>query len=281
MLKLLTLFLFNLFLYAKSSVWIVENNLNKLYLGGTIHLLKESDYPLPKEFFKAYKNSDIIVFETDINISKREAQKLLLEMGTYPADVNIKDKISPKNYKRLQKYCEKIGFPLFYIEQLKLPLALTTLITIEEKKRGYSAEFGVDNYFYKKAIADKKEIETFETPKEQMEFIVKMGEGKENEFIEKFFEDVEKNLHDLDKIIKSWKKGDNSILIKYLQDFKKYPSSYQNLLVKRNSNWLKKIEKYLKTPKVEFILVGTAHLIGKDGLITKLRNLGYRVKRVE
>ena len=46
---------------------------------------------------------------------------------------------------------------------------------------------------------------------------------------------------------------------------------YQRLLVDRNRNWLPKIEALFARPGRAFIVVGAAHLVGADGLISMLR----------
>ena len=38
---------------AESSVWSIHSGDNVLYLGGTVHLLRPGDYPLPEEFEQA------------------------------------------------------------------------------------------------------------------------------------------------------------------------------------------------------------------------------------
>ncbi|MDR0639460.1 MAG: TraB/GumN family protein [Spirochaetaceae bacterium] len=55
------------FLYGETSVWKISNGDNVLYLGGTIHLLRESDYPLPQAFEAAFEQSDILVFEASVD----------------------------------------------------------------------------------------------------------------------------------------------------------------------------------------------------------------------
>ena len=52
--------------YAQSSVWKVSKGEKQLYIGGTIHMLSQSDYPLPTEFEEAYDRSKIVVFETNL-----------------------------------------------------------------------------------------------------------------------------------------------------------------------------------------------------------------------
>ena len=58
---------------AASPVWLIEKDDNLLFLSGTIHLLSQADYPLPKGFDSAYQYADILVFESDIGAMKRPA----------------------------------------------------------------------------------------------------------------------------------------------------------------------------------------------------------------
>jgi uncharacterized protein YbaP (TraB family) len=50
--------------------------------------------------------------------------------------------------------------------------------------------------------------------------------------------------------------------------------------VQRNNNWLPKIKNMLKEPGTEYILVGVGHLIGPDGILTRLEKDGYKVDQI-
>ena len=51
---------------AETSVYEITKGNQTIYLGGTIHVLRNSDYPLPAEFEHAYENAKILVLETDM-----------------------------------------------------------------------------------------------------------------------------------------------------------------------------------------------------------------------
>jgi uncharacterized protein YbaP (TraB family) len=48
--------------FAESSVWKIRKGDSAIYLGGTFHILRQADFPLPDEFEKAYAASDMVVF---------------------------------------------------------------------------------------------------------------------------------------------------------------------------------------------------------------------------
>ena len=47
------------FAFADTSVWVVESGARRVYLGGTIHILRAWDFPLPSEFDKAYQQANV------------------------------------------------------------------------------------------------------------------------------------------------------------------------------------------------------------------------------
>lgn len=49
-----------------APVWQVTQGNNTFYLGGTIHVLSQEDYPLPASFELAYGASEMLFFETDV-----------------------------------------------------------------------------------------------------------------------------------------------------------------------------------------------------------------------
>jgi uncharacterized protein YbaP (TraB family) len=73
-------------LYGETSVWKISSGDNVLYLGGTIHVLRESDYPLPEPFDAAFEQSDNIVFETSVDdplaLLEKEPVKAFLDEST-------------------------------------------------------------------------------------------------------------------------------------------------------------------------------------------------------
>src|SRR4051812_36098491 len=48
------------------SLWKVEGKKAAVYLLGSIHVLKEEDYPLAEPIEKAFTNSEVVAFETDV-----------------------------------------------------------------------------------------------------------------------------------------------------------------------------------------------------------------------
>ncbi len=272
--------IFNAHAYAKSPVWKISKDGYHLFIGGTIHLLTKSDYPLPRAFETAYNNSMLLVLETDLQkFGAPEFQQEILQSSIYSGEQNITQFLKPSTMLALETHLANRGIPMEPMLKLKPGMLSVTLTVVELKRLGLVGT-GVDEFFNLRALNDSKEIKHLETVYEQLEFLSKMGEGIENELIEYTLND----LKDLPKLFGSikeaWKNGDNGRLQKVALDpwRDRFPKLYNSLLVERNNNWIPKIEKMLKTKEVEFVLFGALHLAGEKGILTQLKALGYRIE---
>ena len=61
---------------------------------------------------------------------------------------------------------------------------------------------------------------------------------------------------------------------------KEYPDIYKKMLLDRNINWISKIDSYLDSEEVEFVMVGALHLPGPEGVLEMLREQGYELSQL-
>ena len=61
--------------------------------------------------------------------------------------------------------------------------------------------------------------------------------------------------------------------------FKDHPEMYRLFVVQRNRNWVELIEPMTKRDESVLIIVGAAHLVGRDSVPALLRAKGYHVEQ--
>lgn len=267
---------------AQTSIWKVEGNGNTLYIGGTIHILRPQDYPLPVEFDSAYERADVIVLEADIKKFEEPgmAQTLMMK-AMYQDEQTLTSVLSKEVYADLSRESTKLNIPLASMDKFKPSLVILSLAVMKMQQLGISAD-GVDKHFHERASKDSVDILFLETVEEQIDLIANMGEGNENEFVQYSLKDFEQMEKDLMEMIATWRDGSATVMLSQLDKMaKEFPALYQSLLVTRNNNWLPTIDNFLKDEKIEFIMVGTLHLYGTDGVLDKLRAKGYGVDKFE
>jgi uncharacterized protein YbaP (TraB family) len=278
----LCFFVFQISAYAQSPVWKISKGGNHLFVGGTIHVLSSSDYPLPDAFDSAYKNSTVLVLEADMQkVNAPEMRQAFLQIALYQGEQQITHYLQPGTVQELEAHLASRGIPLEKMVKFKPGLLSVALLTMELQRLG-QAGTGVDKFYNLKALDEKRTIVFLETVTEQLTFIAEMGEGREDDFIHYSLKDLNDLPNVLQALKDAWRNGDNAqmqkLALKPLKDG--FPKIYTSLVVDRNNNWLPKIETMLKTKDVELILVGSLHLAGNEGILEKLKKLGYTVENI-
>jgi len=265
---------------AKSPVWQVSKGNNFLYIGGTVHVLGNNDYPLPPAFEEAYNNSKKLIFEIDINkMESPEIQMLVASKMKYSDGSTLKDHLKPETYATLKEYLKPLGIPVITFEDFKPSLVSLMLTMMELQKLGI-AGIGVDKYYNSKATQDYKSLGKLETIEEQINFLTKMGDGDPDEYILYTLNEIEELSETFTSLKDAWRNGDTDKLAEIaITPLNQFPDIYEMLIVKRNNAWVPQIEAMLKTKEVEMILVGALHLAGKDSVLKQLESRGYTVEQ--
>jgi len=90
-------------------------------------------------------------------------------------------------------------------------------------------------------------------------------------------ESADSEQSQIKSIATAWRAGDVPAMERLaLSDMKDAPEVYEMLLVSRNRRWVPKVEACMQTNRC-FVVVGAAHLIGPDGLVSLLQQRGYAV----
>lgn len=272
--------IFPILVFAESSVWKVSKGQSELFIGGTIHVLSQQDYPLPQEFDQAYHKADMLVLETDFSAMAEPAvQQQLLMRVMYSDGRTLKDDLTDSTYRKLSDYAASTGFLMEVLNQFKAPMVVITL-TMAELQRLGMADTGVDNYYLAKALQEGKQLGELESVELQMDIIANMGKGHEDEMVLSTIDDLRELPTMMNALKTAWRTGnmaelDKIAIIPMRQEF---PTIYQSILVERNNSWIPKIEALLETPETEFVLVGALHLAANDGVIAQLIKRGYKVE---
>ena len=266
---------------AETSLYEITKGDQKMYLGGTIHVLRNSDYPLPPEFEQAYEKAKILVLETDLKkASSPEFGQQMAQAFMYSDGKNLSQDLKPALWKELQAFSDKRQFPLGQMSMFKAMFVSLSLSIAEMQRQGFGVGQGVDSYFYQKAILSGKATQELETTGDVLTHLTMLADVDANVIIKATLRDLHKMDGMLEKSVGYWRSGELEKLDKEMAaDMRKEtPEIYQQLLVVRNQAWLPKIEQMLTTPDVELVLVGSLHLSSKDGLLAQLKQRGYNIK---
>ncbi|MDO6561763.1 TraB/GumN family protein [Amphritea sp. 1_MG-2023] len=265
-----------------SSVWQVSDGDHVLYLGGTVHVLRQQDYPLPVEFDRAFLRADRLVFETDLaQLQSVAVQQRMQQAIRYGDGSGLSQRLSAELYQRLESVWQHYGLPVEVLNELRPSGVVITLTMLNLKQMGVDAQ-GIDDFYYTRAMQQGKPVSGLESVDQQIDFLSRMGEGDEETFMRLSLDELDESAALIDEILTAWRRGHLDELEHLLVDDMRrdFPAQYQTLLVGRNQHWMPQIKNMLRDRPVELVLVGSGHLAGEDGLIEQLQLAGYQVKRL-
>lgn len=269
----------------KSFLWKISSKGITAYILGSIHLAKESLYPLDKKIEDAFTNSDTLVVEVDINESNQIAmQGLMVQAAFYVDGKTLSEHISKSTYELLNKRFEKLGVSIEQFNVYKPWFLALTLTNLELAKLGFNPDYGIDRHFIAKARHSGKRILELES----FDFQIKLFDQFSDKYQELFLLYTLKDLDMLEKktdlLMNSWVSGDSKTMEGLAfeglkQDYQLQPI-YEKLFFERNKKMVSKIEEYFKTKGSYFIVVGTGHLVGDKSITEELKNKGYALEQL-
>jgi uncharacterized protein YbaP (TraB family) len=263
-------------------LWEARGKSNSVYLLGSIHFAKDDFYPLAKPIEQAYERSSIIVFEANLGEMKSmETQATMLKAGMCPPGETLSQQVGKETYSALQSRLKNTGVDPSLLDPMKPWLASVTVVALELQKLGFNPGQGIDEHFYSRAKADKKEIRGLETVDFQISLFADLSREDSEFLLKSMLEDAARFPKIFADVIEAWKIGDAAKIEQLLlESTKKYPAILKKFLADRNRAWLPKIEELLAGDKNVFVVVGMGHLVGTDGVVQLLKKKGIRVEQL-
>lgn len=266
---------------GKSFLWKVQSGTQVLYLAGSVHALGADSYPLSAAYENAFAAAETLVEE--INLAEAEqlaAAPLLLAKGLYTDGRTFEGVVAKETAVLVATRLRDAGIPPEMIRAMKPWMVMLMITAFEAQKAGLDAALGLDKYFFDKARAAGKTIVALETAESQIDRFDTMPEALQEQMLRSTLTELEAQRNSVTAMITAWRTGDAARLeTMALSSFDGYRGAYASLIVERNANWMPQIEACMARPQPCFVVVGAAHLVGPDGLLTLLRKKGYRVEQ--
>jgi uncharacterized protein YbaP (TraB family) len=260
---------------AKTCVWkITSPSGGVLYLGGTLHRLRSTEYPLPPSYNRAFDLSQRIAFEETPGTVNSVDQ--LEKLAIYPKGDELKNHVDPRTYEYILKVFGRAGIPADKLARYR-PWFLVFLLSSGGSGRGP----GVESYFTGRAKHYNWPIEGLESNRDHLQVFSGLTDRQGEAFLLlTFIQAKSGSKDDSSKVSAAWRSGDPEFLERLTRtEYRDFPAMADRLLTVRNQAWIPKIENWLRSGKTYFVLAGAAHMGGSNGLIALLRARGYQIEQ--
>jgi uncharacterized protein YbaP (TraB family) len=250
--------------FYQPKLWKLSSTDNAVYLLGSIHVGTPEMYPLPKAIEEAFAASSVLLVETysppSDHTNEAVVENIMQEKGFYPRNDSLWKHIGKEARHRLMDFCKKNRF----LEKSEIrpkdlarirPWVVALFVDFSPAlSRGMDPDLGIDKHFVTEAelAAAAKRIVGIESE----EFQARLLSG--------FSEDLQ---------------------VKWLEaklglDVNGVEAIEEALVADRNVHMAELAEQFLRGKEQAFMVVGSAHVGGDQGVVRLIEVRGYKVEEV-
>ena len=246
----------------------------RAWLFGTIHALPDGTKWRSEILNQSIDRAGMLMVEIAALENEPRTRAVFARLATTPGQPDVGLKVNVADRPRLFEMIRKTG-----LSPRELSATETWAVALLLAQLGGTgdAENGADRAIVRVFLG--REIAEFEGVEKQLGIFDQLPEREQRDLLSAVIEEVRE---DPSKLRRAWLEGDENTLLEAMNTgMLSDPELRQALLVGRNQAWLEQLEPRIKTGDRPFVAVGTAHLLGDDGLIQMLRDRGYTVSRLQ
>ena len=254
-----------------------------MWLLGSVHYLRESDYPLPPIVDRLYGQSDALVMEIDLDDLDAVAfQSWIAQIGMLAPDRTLQDELAPPLHERAEALATELGLDWTVATRFEPWLLAITLMDLGMNAIGFRADLGLEEHFLRLAVSDGKDILGLETVDDQIGIFDGLPVNEQADLLAQTLADLDALEHEIEELVTAWRDGRlDALTSQLIADFASFPELYDPLVTRRNQRWLGRLETLLSDEESYLVVVGALHLVGEGSVIELLGDRGFTVTPVE
>ncbi len=266
---------------ADPALWLAEDADTKIYLFGTVHLLKPGLRWFDGAVKSAWDSSDTAVFEVLPGDDPAETVAIFQRLGTDTSGTRLRDRLEGADRTQYESAMTSLGIPSPIFDSFEPWLATVNLSLMSFAKAGFDPNNGVEQVLQTKAKAAGKQMIGLETVEQQLGFLDGLPMTSQVQWLNETVDTLPEAEAALDEMVGDWAGGDPEKLADLLNEGMSDPELRATMLTRRNANWAKWIDQRLATPGTVFLAVGSGHLAGADSVQDQLKQYDVEAARIE
>lgn len=263
---------------TSSLLWEISGNglRQPSYIFGTIHMICPDDFIWSTAIDSAINKVSQICFEMNIadpKVSGKVGMSMLNPKGKL-----LSDYFKEADYEFVHKtFKDSLHFSIETFKTMKpavLQMLFATSLLNCSQPKSYEEVI--------KAIGTKqgKTFTGLETAEEQISFMSVFESDSSIQGLITYLKNIHGSKQEWAQLVSAYQSKDLNQIELVMQQAQLSAKEETVLLNNRNQAWVDRIKKELKNSPT-FFAVGAAHLCGKQGMISLLKQQGYSLKRIQ
>lgn len=272
-------------LAPKAFFWEAQSeNGARLFLLGSVHIGDGRELVLDPRIEADWKQSQELVVELDTTtLSPIDAVDATNRFGLLPRGTLLRNVVKPDTYKQVAKYMKQRDYPIERIDRMRPWLVAQVVTQLEYAAAGLEAENGVDVAMMRRATGNRG-IVPLESLDEQAALFAGLPAPLQEKMLVEILREAQALLAVTRATLDAWEQGDEATLSTLLfgnaNGDPELTEFYERVFYGRNRAMADRLVTLSADGRPRFVVVGTGHLIGPQGIPELLAQRGFRVERV-
>lgn len=272
---------------ASPPLWELNLDGNLVRIAGSLHYLREDDYPLPGMVRCAYAEADTLVLEYDAARQGRPVDPAVLtrrvpRAGRMQPAGELRRFLSTPEFTALRRLARERDYDVERLDDLRPWFAGLYVIDRELGEAGFRSDLGLDEKLLEWARDDGKPVVSLESRSDRRRLFESIPMEDQVDFLIQSLRDAPRMGPAMTRVVDSWREGDlEQLERRLLTNLRRRPEEYQRFAVERNRQWLDRLLDLPGDGGDYLVAVGVMHVLGDDSLIAMLRDRGFDVRRME
>ncbi|MEK7342624.1 MAG: TraB/GumN family protein [Pseudomonadota bacterium] len=264
------------------ALWLVKDADTRIYLFGTVHVMKPGIDWFRGSVKAAFDGSDELVLEIIEPDDPNALGATIGRLALASDGVKLSDRLPEDARAPYQAAMTANGLPWQTFEMFNPWMAGITLSVAPLERLGYQNQLGAEKILRKAAQDAGKTVEALETVEQQIGFFAGLPMPQQVKFLTATVDGLPEMEKEFGDLLTYWQAGQPDKLAQSMNEsLEATPELAQVLLIGRNANWAKWIKARLDRPGTVFVAVGAGHLAGNGSVQDQLKALGVKAKRVK
>lgn len=254
-------------------LWQLDNT--NLSLLGSVHVFDQPKPSLSKSMEQAYLTAKRVVFEVRLD------ERADGSAGLFPDGQCLSDSISAELFSDTRRLWLKIGFPEDQLERCRPWFAAFRLIFAMLPLAGLKVEWGIDRYFWNRAVKDNRAIGALERISDG-QIIFNAAPAHEQEiFLAEVVQRFRGGYAHVMQMIAGWKSRQIEPFAAVLDySLKRMPQLETELILGRNKRWMPRLIELSRDNVPTLIIAGGLHFAEPGSVQSLFAEQGHTVSAV-
>jgi hypothetical protein len=250
-----------------------------VYLLGSVHLLTPEAGKLPAEVDSAFAHAKVVAFETSLDSLQGRAMELATLARNAPG-TTLRSALTPAGAAKADSVLKAYGLSVDQLAPFKPWFATLVMTQLVIQKAKFQAQYGVDAQINERAHQANKPTTGLESVDFQLHLFDSMTPAEQEQMLV-MSSPPDSSTENLLRIKDAWLAGNTVLLDSMLnKSMTETPAIFNKIVVDRNKSWIPRIDSMLQGQDDALVVVGAAHLVGKQGVVEMLRAKGYTVEQM-